>query len=238
MAETLKFEDNFVHPGTGGDTLLVDWTPDTLGNSWVREELTGTIDMEVDEGQPGTLEATGIGTSERVLYSAKPNSDTTDQSLGDVKVEFTVGSSFSTGSDNCVCLIARYEDSSNYCWAVIYDSDTSTNAYIGDTVGGTVTDRASSGGNTWSAGDRIALIVNGSAISLEHNETQILSATTSQTDAGRYGLGGGNVRNATDEPASSLEMTRFRAWEITAATTPKGPLGMPFHGPFGGPLSV
>lgn len=215
MAETLKFDDTFDNQ-TAGDIALSAWTPDTLGDSWVQEELTGTIDLETDGANPGIMEATGTGDSERVLYSGKPNSDTTDQSLADVRCEFTVGTNFSTGSDNCIVIFARYEDANNYCWAVIYDSDTPTNAYIGETISGTASDIASSGSNTWSATDTISLIVNGSAISLEHNSTEILSDTTSQTNAGRYGVGGGNVRNATDEPSSALECSRFRVYEITA----------------------
>lgn len=86
-----------------------------------------------------------------------------------------------------------------------------------------------SGTETISGGDVIYAEIQGTTLIAKKNGTQILTATDATYSAGNVGFGLGNVN---DDRCDNFEGGDFAA----AGNNPKGPLGNPFFGPFGGPI--
>lgn len=85
-------------------------------------------------------------------------------------------------------------------------------------------------GVAFTAGDTLRIRAEGTTISVFVNDVELWSGTDATYATGQPGLH--YVNN--NEGASRLD--DFYATDLGAAATPHGPFGLPFHGPFGGPI--
>ncbi len=191
---------------------LASHTPSPTGTAWAELEDTDgaqqiTLRHVQDYVRPPTL------ANERLLYDCTPTA--TD---ADVDVEGTIGL-IPTGDSNSAFLFCRSADKDNLIGGLTYRFTAAADKKLFEKVSGTVAELAS-GDNGLTVGDLIKVEVRGTTAKLFHDTgggySEILSATTAVTAAGKGGLGFGNILVSTDDMNISFTWTAFKLTEFAA----------------------
>lgn len=174
---------------------LADQTPDT-GTGWgiVTQNGNGTIRCY---GSPCVAEPYGMTTSEGTLYGTQDTMSNAD---------YTVSVSQINGdnSDDTNSICCRLADANNmYC---VRFNEADADLYINDAGSWSTIDTQTSG---IADGSTLELICEGTSISVEDDDSEILSATDStHSSAGLAGMGMGAIMVASDD-GSSQELDDF-----------------------------
>lgn len=215
------------------NTNLDSHSPDT-GTGWTLAEQTGATVLRVGGGD-GWVEASADESSDRLLYTAD------DQPTGveyDVRSEINITGGF--GTDHAAFLLGRYADTSNYYTAGKYTNSASPDKILAKKVAGVHTELGNA--NVGEADKMKFEIKDATKKVFTGSDWASLTENISSTDnalasKGKGGLGLGNVWVSTDDIENTYNFLDFYI-EEEAAANPKGPFGMPLHGPFGGPIGA
>lgn len=219
MPTYTKVNDTFTE---ASNTALDSHTPDT-GTGWTEWwNDTASVTAQVIGGS-GVVRPSANENDNGIAYYAQPDPGTADQD-----VEVVLGG-------------FRDQESGVFC-----RTTSRTNGYLVrldasgieliKIVSGTTTQLAS-----YSDGDKrndtIKFECRDSAKRVLQNTVERISnADNVLTAVGKWGLWWGDFSNAFEDIGSSDDYTEFTALDDQPPGGPKGPLGHPFRGPFGGPI--
>ena len=214
-----------------GESAIVDLdahVPDTTGTGWTLLEQTGAKDLRIrgdlgDEFLSGEAED-----SERTLYTAQGTYPSNEY---DVEIDVLVAD---TGDDRA-WLLGRVTDSNNY-YAVGFVIGAGGDLELVKKVAGTVT-LIDNIDTDWTAPATIKFQIRDATKKVFIDDIEKISTTDNAlTSTGEAGLALGNIRQSTNDLGSLWDLDNFLVTAAAAAANPKGPLGMPLRGPFGGPI--
>lgn len=215
------------------NTTLASHTPDTGGGTWVLEETSGGANTATVRSTADIVRATNGEASQRLIYTL---SNIPSETKYDV--ECATKAVPGTGADDFFGLVARFADTDNYYVGGSYGNGATNDQRIVKVVGGTHSELASGGGNI--VDDDILRFQVGGGNVLEVFVNDVSKVTNGDTDhsGGISGLAWGNVNVSSDDITDNWELDDYQLEEFAAVggANPKGPLGHPLHGPFGGPV--
>jgi len=221
MAEV--FNDTFTGSGD-----IAGRTPDTTGTTWdTAIDTSAETPMKIQSSNAGSDE-NDAGNAE--LYTGSDSGVNADQ---DVIVTM---STIIDDPDRSAHIVGRYADSSNF-YAVRMNGQAASGCELYKYVAASRTQLDTFANLT--SGDTVKLEMIGSAIKVYVDDVEVASATDSAiTAAGAGGMGMGTIAGGTDGIDNGHRFDDFIINETAAAggANPKGPFGMPLHGPFGGPI--
>ena len=138
----------------------------------------------------------------------------------------TIGSVVVTASDNGIGPCIRQATGADTRYFVM---GSTVDSHCYKVVAGAYTQIGSTAGSV-TTGDVLYIEAQSTAVVCKKNGSNIITATDSAVTAGRFGIFGAN--QSENPKASDFEGGDF----ASAGANPKGPLGNPFFGPFGGPI--
>ena len=233
---TVVFNDDFTVDVV--DTIITSITPLTgTGYTEIRNTTTTTVesDATADEIRPLAFDG-----SDGMVYSMDPA-----PTEADVDVILAV-SNMLTFNDDYKCLMARFVDVDNH-YGIAITGDATVRAFLYKMVSATFTNLGT-GATTPASGDRFKLKIRGTTIEYFIDDagagfTSEVSVTdTAISAAGKACIGWGDINGSTqfntgdtsaNEKYGAVSVDEFAA---VGGANPKGPLGMPLIGPFGGPV--
>lgn len=199
------YTDNFTEGGS--NVALTSHTPDSGGSWSTLLDTTSAGSALTVIAATDVLSPTGGTNSARLAATVSWTPLSADYYVRIVMAAASTG-------DDAFWLIARCADASNFYAAVFYGG--ATTVYIIKVVAGVVTDLTSASvtiGNS----DTLTFNVVGTSLTVDQNGSQILSTTDSAlTAAGVGGIGFGNIRNATDDVNTGVDITQFVLFDIVA----------------------
>ena len=200
----------------GTATLLQDWTPDTLGDSWTQIYVAGVRSYQVIASG---IRSSGNSGDSGFIYTA----DVTYPSAN-YEVEFTLVATVT--SIVPVYVFARIQDAENMYGVRLIPSTGTCQLYkkVAGTWGalGDLFDAPANG-------SVCKLIISGSTLSFEDDTVEIESVTDSDISAaGKAGVGmggGAELVTSTDDVSATVVISDFSITDLGGgAADPEGPL--------------
>lgn len=208
-AETLIFSDTFT--GDNG-TDLVSHSPDT-GTNWQEVvDTAGTLNIQIQSNQ---ARSSTSSSNNSIVYVANPAS-----SVADMKVTATM-TALSTGNDDPVGLVLRYQDTSNYYGCMIQTTTAPERVVWFDRrVGGVYSDAIGGDLVNISANDVVSCSVIGTSLEMRVNDAVVVSTTDSSLSAaGKGGIYLGDYPACgTCDIVTGNTLDSFQIHEITSDT--------------------
>lgn len=195
------FQDSFTE---SSDTALASHTPSPTGTSWTERLEPGVANNLIVAQANDQIRASANNTTGGavLLYEATP---ATAISGTNYDVAITIRA-VGTASGQAAAILFRYSDTSNYCAAVWYPPNVSTDMFLVKRVAGTTT-TLDSGNVGPVVGDTIKVQVRGSSLTVLRNDLDIgiTAADSFCDDAVGVGVGIGDVRrNGVDVIQSAI----------------------------------
>ncbi|HLP86575.1 MAG TPA: tail fiber domain-containing protein [Candidatus Paceibacterota bacterium] len=189
------FADDFTEAVT---TTLASHTPVGTGTSWTMLIQNGTATLRAQN--TGKVDVTATLADMGVLYTA-------DGTYTSADYEVKVTASVIDTSDDVAIIAARIQDANNMY--LFKFSGTAANNVLYKRVAGTWTVLGTSTIGV-TAGSIVKLRVTGSTITAYRGDTLMISASDSSiTNAGKAGLGAGNITVSTDDPDTTWDLDDF-----------------------------
>jgi hypothetical protein len=193
---------------------LATHTPSPTGTAWAElEDTLGTLTIDI-LASTDTVKSSANGANVRILYDCTPVA--TD---ADADVEATLTGVPGTGTARSFFLFGRGADANNLLGVLTFIGAAAADKKLFEKVSGTPAELAS-GDNGTTAGDKLKLEVRGTTAKLFHDTgagfSEILSATTAVTAAGKGGLGFGNILTSTDDVNLNWRIDDFKLTEFAA----------------------
>lgn len=202
----VEFEDHFT--GEVSDVTLGTHTPDTAGTGWTSliDNATPPVQVFWDEETVGVYVIIG-GANQGELYEG-------DDTMSGADYTISIAQINGDTSDDTNLIACRIQDADNFYVlrfnesdADLYDCTTGSCATI-DTAEAGIAD-----------GSTVELICEGSSISVEDDDAEILSATdATHSSAGKAGLGFGGVDII--ETADDFSAQRLDDFVVTVSAAP------------------
>lgn len=222
MTETLVFDDPFTE---GSDTNLPLHTPNTKGLGWTVIIGNPKTNTRVDAGTGTAVSPGGGGGGGPNYFAISVSESQTDAQ----RATFVIGTDHINEQTICVQL---------------QDGSTGADGYrtrYATGAGELILSRVDDGAFTALGTDIAVTVVGGEVLELEIDASGNLTVRLDSVDkntATDTNHTGGLPGIGLAKGFSADGIDDFKAWLDVAVggANPKGPLGMPLHGPFGGPV--